>query len=189
MDQEPQRQMDQEPQQGPGDLEQPSPGGTPSPEGDAASAPQPAPSGSQGGTNVGDAETVPQSAGYDRPMPGSVGRTTAPGRQILLTIVTLGIWSIVWVYRQHEDIRNYSGQGVGAALGAVIYFFASVITWFLIPNEVENHLYRRDGRESPVRTIMGFWFLLPIIGNFVWYLKVQRAINDFWISKGAEPRL
>jgi hypothetical protein len=130
------------------------------------------------------AETTPQ-PGYDRPAAGTVGRTTAPGKQILLTIVTLGIWSIVWVYRQHEDIKNYSGEGAGAVLGAVIYFFVSPVTWFLIPNEVETHLYHRDGQQSPVRTIMGLWFLLPIIGNFVWYLRVQEAINDFWTSKGA----
>jgi hypothetical protein len=31
----------------------------------------------------------------------------------------------------------------------------------------------------------GLWFLLPIIGNFVWYLKMQDVINDFWIRRGA----
>jgi hypothetical protein len=84
-------------------------------------------------------------------------------------------------------MKNYSGEGVGSGLGAVIYFFVSPVTWFLIPYEVETNLYQRDGRQSPVRTIMGLWFLLPIIGNFVWYLRVQAAINDFWISKGAKP--
>jgi hypothetical protein len=133
--------------------------------------------------------TEPQSTpqpGYSRVPVGTVGRTTSPGKQILLTIVTLGIWAIVWVYRQHDDIKNYSGEGAGAVLGAVIYFFVAPVTWFLIPNEVENYLYHRDGKESPVRTIMGLWILLPIIGNFIWYLRIQAAINDFWVSKGAQ---
>jgi hypothetical protein len=26
---------------------------------------------------------------------------------------------------------------------------------------------------------------LPIVGNFIWYFKVQEAINDFWIRRGA----
>jgi hypothetical protein len=55
---------------------------------------------------------------------------------------------------------------------------------FTIPNEVKN-LYERDGRESPVSAIWGLWFLLPLIGNIIWYLKVQGALNDFWRSKGA----
>jgi hypothetical protein len=55
---------------------------------------------------------------------------------------------------------------------------------FTIPNEIKN-AYERDGRSSPVSAIWGLWFLLPIIGHFVWYLKVQSALNDFWRSKGS----
>ena len=63
--------------------------------------------------------------GYAAPATGVVGRTTPPGRQILLTIVTLGIWAYVWVYRQHEDIKLYTGEGVGGGLGVIIFFFVS----------------------------------------------------------------
>ena len=48
-------------------------------------------------------------------------------------------------------------------------------------------MYERDGRESPVSTLWGLWFLLPIIGHFIWYFKVQAALNDFWVSKGTQP--
>jgi hypothetical protein len=117
---------------------------------------------------------------------GVVGRTTSPGQQILLTIVTLGIWAYVWVYRTHEDIKLYTGEGVGGGLGTVLFFFLSPVTYFLIPNEIETKLYGRDGVESPVRTIQGLWFLLPLVGSLIWYIKMQRALNDYWVSKGAE---
>jgi hypothetical protein len=29
--------------------------------------------------------------------------------------------------------------------------------------------------------------LLPLIGNIVWYVKVQRVLNEFWLSKGSRP--
>jgi hypothetical protein len=32
---------------------------------------------------------------------------------------------------------------------------------------------------------LGLWFLLPIVGFFIWYIKVQEAINDFWMRRGA----
>ena len=127
-----------------------------------------------------------QQPGYAAPATGVVGRTTSAGKQILLTIVTLGIWAYVWVYRTHEDIKAYSGEGVGGGLGVVIFFFVGPVTYFLIPNEIETKLYQREGVESPVRTIQGLWFLLPLIGGIIWYLKMQRALNDYWISKGAE---
>ena len=58
---------------------------------------------------------------------------------------------------------------------------------FTIPNEIEK-MYQRDGRQSPVSTAVG-----PVVPaadhrlDFIWYLKVQRALNDFWVSKGAQP--
>ena len=106
------------------------------------------------------------------------------GLTILLMIVTLGIWGFFWTYRTNEDLKRYNGDGMGGWLGVVVYLLLSVILMFTIPNEIKN-AYQRDGRSSPVSAVWGLWFLLPIIGHFVWYLKVQSALNDFWRSKGA----
>jgi hypothetical protein len=106
------------------------------------------------------------------------------GLTILLTIITCGIWGIFWTYRTNEDLKKYNGDGLGGVLGVVIYLLLSVVLMFTIPNEIKN-MYERDGRESPVSAIWGLWFLLPLIGNIIWYLKVQDAASDFWKSKGA----
>ena len=110
----------------------------------------------------------------------------SPGLVILLTIVTIGIWGALWSYRSNEDLKRYNGDGLGGVLAVVIYLLLSIVLMFTIPNEIEK-MYQRDGRESPVSAIYGLWFLLPIIGNIIWYLKVQRALNDFWLSKGSQP--
>jgi hypothetical protein len=55
---------------------------------------------------------------------------------------------------------------------------------FLMANEVEQ-IYRRQGKEPPITTLWGLWFLLPLIGNLIWYLRIQRAINDEWSAHGA----
>ena len=106
------------------------------------------------------------------------------GLTILLTIVTLGIWAFLWTYRTSEDVKRYNGDGLGGVLAIVILLLVSPVLMFTIPNEIKN-MYERDGRQSPVSAIWGLWFLLPLIGNIVWYVKVQRALNDFWSSKGA----
>ena len=119
---------------------------------------------------------------------GVVGRPTRPFKQILLTIITLGIWGVVWTYRQHQDIKAWSGDGVGGALGAVIVVLVGIVTPFLLASEVESKLFGREGKVSPVRTITGLWVLIPLLGSLIWYVKVQNALNDFWISHGAaEP--
>jgi hypothetical protein len=110
----------------------------------------------------------------------------SPGIVILLWIVTCSIWGAIWTYRTNEDLKKYNGEGLGGPVGVVVYLLLSPVLMFTIPNEIEK-MYQRDGRQSPVSTLWGLWFLLPIIGHFVWYLKVQDALNDFWIGKGAQP--
>jgi len=110
----------------------------------------------------------------------------SPGLVILLTIVTFGIWGALWTYRTSEDLKKYTGDGLGGVLGVVVYIILSIVLMFTIPNEIKN-MYERDGRQSPVTPLWGLWFLLPLIGNIIWYLKVQQSLNEFWISKGARP--
>ncbi|CAN5766377.1 hypothetical protein BH18ACT2_BH18ACT2_03510 [soil metagenome] len=114
------------------------------------------------------------------------GAFYSPGLVILYTIITLGIFGAIWTYRTHEDLKKYNGDGLGGTLGVVVYILLSPVLMFTMPGEIEK-MYQRDGRQSPVRPIIGLWFLLPIIGNIIWYLKVQDALNDFWLSKGAQP--
>lgn len=118
---------------------------------------------------------------------GKVGQTTSVGKQILLTIVTFGIWAAVWTYRQHRDINDFSGEGVGGGVGLVIYVFVGIVTPFLLANEVETKLYGRAGQPPPVHTATGAWVLLPLVGAIVWYVKVQHALNEFWVARGATP--
>ena len=68
----------------------------------------------------------------------------------------------------------------------MIYLLLSVVLMFTIPNEIDK-MYQRDGRQSPVSAVWGLWFLLPLIGNIVWYVRVQRSLNAFWLSKGSRP--
>jgi hypothetical protein len=114
------------------------------------------------------------------------GAFYSTGMVILLSILTCGIFGAFWTYRTSEDLKKYSGDGLGGVLGVVIYLLLSVVLMFTIPSEIEK-MYQREGRESPVSTMWGLWFLLPLIGNIIWYVKVQEALNDFWTSKGARP--
>jgi hypothetical protein len=121
------------------------------------------------------------------PPPESIGGVYySIGLTILLMIVTLGIWGFFWTYRTSEDLKRYNGDGLGGVLGVVLYFLVHVVLMFTIPNEIDT-MYKRAGRASPISAIWGLWFLLPIIGNIVWYVKVQRSLNDFWTSVGSRP--
>ncbi len=165
------------------DEPRPEPGATP------PGTPPPPPSGAAAGPPPAAGAPVPPGGQWQQLQVGVVPETVSgpfysTGLVILLTIVTCGIWGALWTYRTSEDLKKYNGDGLGGVLGVVIYLLLSVVLMFTIPNEIEK-MYQRDGRESPVSAIWGLWFLLPIIGNIIWYVKVQAALNDYWTSKGA----
>jgi hypothetical protein len=118
------------------------------------------------------------------PTSGPVGKPRGIGACIGLAIITLGIYSYVWTWKTHEEIKQNSGSGVGGALGFVIYFVFSPVTFFLLPHEVSQML-ARAGRPSRVKATTGLWILLPIAGSIVWFVKVQGQLNEYWRSLGA----
>lgn len=113
---------------------------------------------------------------------GPLGQPRGIGFAILMTIITLGIYSLYWVFKTQDEVKEHSGQGVGGVLGLVIYIVVGIVTWFLIPSEV-GKMYKLDGREAPFSGWTGLWFLLPIIGAFVWFIKIQGGLNQYWESK------
>ncbi len=115
-----------------------------------------------------------------------IGRPRPVGVTLLLWIVTLGIYGFWWIYYQYRDFKDFTGTGLDPAVGVVIQFFVSPVNMFILASQIET-AYERDAKTPPVRTIWGLWFLLPIIGGIIWFIKVQRAINDYWAAHGAEP--
>jgi hypothetical protein len=102
----------------------------------------------------------------------------------LLTLVTLGIYGLVWQYKTFQEMQDYSGDGIGGVVGLILAIFLGFVNWFLMPAEVGN-LYAAEGQEKPVSGITGLWNLLPIVGTFIWLAKTQNALSRFWEAHGA----
>jgi Domain of unknown function (DUF4234) len=123
-----------------------------------------------------------------------VGNTRSIPLTILWTILTLGIYSLFWTYWTFDELQRYRrGRGLGGALGLVAYILCIVLGWIAIAiigvllwSELKS-LYEEDSRVSPHTPLWGLWLLLPIVGNFIWFIPTQQALNDFWQSKGAAP--
>ncbi len=115
---------------------------------------------------------------------GKVGELRSPLIVLLLSIVTLGIYGLYYYFKTFDEMKEYSGEGVGGVVGLLLSIFCGIVTIFLLPAEVGN-LYERDGREKPISAATGFWVLLPLLGGLIWLWKVQGRLNDFWESKGA----
>jgi hypothetical protein len=116
--------------------------------------------------------------------PGAIGQPRSIGACIGLAIITLGIYTFVWTWKTHDEIKRHSGIGVGGPVGFLIYFVVSPVTFFLLASEVRQML-ARSGRPSRVKGTTGLWILLPLVGPIVWFVKVQGQLNEYWRSLGA----
>jgi hypothetical protein len=100
--------------------------------------------------------------------------------QVLISIVTLGVYGLYWAYISHDEIKRHTDDGVGGGIGVLIYALIGIVTLFLLPVEIER-MYQRDGRQSPVSAKTAFWILLF---GIPWYVRCQSAMNEYWAGKG-----
>jgi hypothetical protein len=120
------------------------------------------------------------------PVPASAGppgQMRTPVVVILLWLVTLGIYGLFWQYRVFEDLKVRTGQGIGGVIGLLLGLCISIVNLFLLPAEIGN-MYAQEGLEKPVSGLTGFWNLIPLVGFFIWIVKVQNAMNARWEATG-----
>ena len=118
------------------------------------------------------------------PAAKAVGQPRGVWFVAIIGLLTFGLYFLYWAYKTGEELKQYSGEGLGGVLWLVIWLVAGIVMVFVAPSEV-GKLYSREGQEPPVTGKTGFWMLLPLVGYFVWVVKVQGALNRFWTSKGA----
>jgi hypothetical protein len=118
---------------------------------------------------------------------GPIGRVRGTGLQILLFVVTFGIWAFVYFFQTHEEMKRHSGDGVGGVLALLLSIFAGIVSPYLLSHEVGG-LYERRGRPAPVSALTGLWFfpgMLLLVGPLIWFIRTNGALNDYWRSLGA----
>lgn len=116
---------------------------------------------------------------------GQVGMVRKPVSVILLTIITIGIYGLYWQYSVFKELKDYSDEGIGGGLALLLAFLLGVVNLFLLPAEIGN-LYARDGQEKPVNGVTGCWNFIPLVGWFIWLVKVQNCMNEFWEQHGTD---
>jgi hypothetical protein len=118
---------------------------------------------------------------------GAIGQVRGTGLQMLLFVVTFGIWGYVYFFQTHEEMKRHSGEGIGGVLALLLSLFVWVASPFLLSHEV-GRLYERRGRRGPVSALTGLWFfpgMFLLVGPIVWFALTNRALSDYWRSLGA----
>jgi hypothetical protein len=118
---------------------------------------------------------------------GPVGKVRGTALQLLLIVVTFGIWGLVYLFQTHDEMKRHSGEGIGGLLALLVAFFAYMASPFLLSHEVGG-LYERRGLRKPVSALTGLWFfpgVFLLVGPIVWFVLTNNALNRYWRSEGA----
>jgi 4-hydroxybenzoate polyprenyltransferase len=115
---------------------------------------------------------------------GPLGQKRGVGFVIIIGIITLGFYWWYWAYKTQDEMKRHSGEGLGGVLGLVVWILLSIVTAFTIASEV-GALYGRAGREKPITGWSGLWWLLPLLGTIIWFVRVQGRLNDYWDLAGS----
>lgn len=112
---------------------------------------------------------------------GPKGEQRGIGISLLLFLLTCGLYGLYWAFQSHGEIKQYSGIGVGGILGLLIFVVVAPVTFFLLPAEVKQ---LADSRRMPsqVSAKTGLWILLPLAGPIIWFIRVQRQLNEIWAA-------
>ena len=121
------------------------------------------------------------------PQLGSLGQVRGTALQLLLIVVTAGIWGYVYVFQTHDEMKRHSGEGLGGVPALLISLFVTVASPFLLSHEVGG-LYERAGRRRPVGALTGLRYfpgIFLLVGPIIWFVLTNSALNDYWRSRGA----
>ena len=130
--------------------------------------------------------SVPVPAAYPAPL-GRIGQVRGTALQLLLFVLTLGIWGCFYFFQTHEEMKRHSGQGIGGVLALLLNVLVGMASPFLLSHEV-GALYERRGQRRPVSALTALWFfpgIFLLIGPLIWFIRTNRALNDYWRSLGA----
>lgn len=115
---------------------------------------------------------------------GPIGEARNPQTVAILCLVTCGIYGLYWSYKTFEELKQHNGEGMGGVVGALLSWV--IVGWFLVITEMQK-MYEADGKKLAVEPIQGLWVFVPFYGWFPYMAKVQGALNEYWVSKGATP--
>jgi hypothetical protein len=115
---------------------------------------------------------------------GPIGQPINPTQVFILALVTCGIYGLYWMYKNFEELKQHTGEGLGGLVGLLTCFVWA--GYFLLPSEIQK-LYQSEGRQAPVEPVLAVWLFVPIYGYYRYTQEIQGTLNEYWVSKGAQP--
>jgi hypothetical protein len=113
-------------------------------------------------------------AGVGRP----IGQVRATWFVVVMSLVTLGIYTLYWTYKSFAELRRYRGRGLHPLAGVLLLFV--LVSGFLLPGYVGRMYAEDEWDDPPISGWSGCYILIPYLGSIIWQVRVQNSLNRFW---------
>lgn len=131
-----------------------------------------------------DTEAV-EASGYEHFLPFSEIRRRSVVGGIVLSIITLGIYSFYWLFCLNNDIRIIAGNGKPKGLNSYVVVLLSIVTlhfftlfWLYHWGHVLDDAGARYGWTPDNHSLLYLSFGLVWL-DFISFALVQRAVNQY----------
>lgn len=103
-------------------------------------------------------------------------------RLYLLMIVTLGLYSIYWFYKNSSYLRDEFGKDISVGLRTLAFAIipvVNIILFYELLNDMKELIEEKriETYSSGLNTLI--WLFIPFLGTWV-YINIQESFNDFW---------
>lgn len=114
---------------------------------------------------------------------GTKGETRNVWTVILLTLVTCGIYGIIWVYNTAKEINGYLGEEkINPVLALILCFVPFGILYvFYVYNDALKEMNAKAGLPQSDNFVL--WIILYFVAGISMYIfeyQVQTELNQIW---------
>lgn len=117
------------------------------------------------------------------PLTGFRGEVRSPGMVILLSIITCGIYSLIWIYSVSKEMNNVLGYEATKPQYTFYGLLCGIFT-LILWSQVDDALVEIDRRRGIISSKKFLtWLLLTIflgVGGFVMMYDVQSRLNALY---------
>ncbi|MCL2755353.1 MAG: DUF4234 domain-containing protein [Oscillospiraceae bacterium] len=110
-----------------------------------------------------------------------VGKTESPVTLIILSIVTCGIYFIIWSFRVTKEINDAAGRELVPGWAPIAGIFIVFVEMFFMDKAMQEFMPMK-GKSWDSKFVL--WLLLSFVGvGAIMYLyQMQTALNEAWAS-------
>ena len=111
------------------------------------------------------------------------GETKSPGMVILLSLVTCGIYGMIWMWNHAKDINGITGReeiSPGLAIASMFVPFIIILFW----QKSDNALVEVSAQKGlSYNSNFMLWVILlfvSYVGYWIYMYQAQEALNKIW---------